>query len=167
MENKRDRSACSRYLADLAAYADGELPAARAAEVAAHIESCPACGREAARLASAWALLGDTAEAQPPEDLRRKVWAEVLEARPAHGSRRANRWKLATLLASLMVVLSVTSATCRMNMRSADASLRVILDASPEEIAVADDATALENLDFLIQCDILDDPKLLATIESL
>lgn len=66
---------------DLTAYIDSELPAARRAEVEAHLGTCADCKRTEALLRGAVARLAELPEFVPSADTRRAVLAKV-EALP-------------------------------------------------------------------------------------
>jgi hypothetical protein len=78
----------------LQAYADGELGDARAGEVAAHVQSCPACAAAADEAADHFALLssaldpGDALNV-PTERLRARIDAAIAGSRPARAARHS------------------------------------------------------------------------------
>lgn len=85
----------------LAAWLGGELDAATAASVAAHLERCPECRREAEAQRAAWRALESVATAPSP---RGSVWPAV--RRRTFGAGAGNwffgrspvvRWSLAAL----------------------------------------------------------------------
>jgi len=163
MAKNRDKGECNSVRAELAAYIDGELPHDRARLVAEHVEACPECGAELERIRAAWAVVGG-AETETDDRLRDRIWAEMSAERPARIAMP--RWKIATALASMIVVISITNATCRLSTRVADPDAAAILAASAEEIVLAEEA-ALLDIDFFLQCDMLDDPQLLDALGSL
>jgi anti-sigma factor RsiW len=61
---------------------DGELDAAAAAVLAAHRAQCPVCQEAAAELTQARALIADDLYQPMPDDLRRRIAAQVAAARP-------------------------------------------------------------------------------------
>ncbi len=73
---------------------DGELGAAEAAALAAHRAQCPICEAAAAELVHARALIGDGLYQPMPDDVRRRVMAQIAAAqaarRPADSSRGAS-----------------------------------------------------------------------------
>ena len=92
---------CSRWEADLALYAGGDLPAGRIARVEAHLEACGACRSLVEETCASRAMLTEL-RAEPIEDVmaaavRRRVLARVAapEAAPA---RRYWKWALAAAL---------------------------------------------------------------------
>jgi anti-sigma factor RsiW len=99
-----DGKLCAAFCEDYSALIDGELAPARAAEVRAHIDACPACR---ARLASLRRVDRSLAELSPPAlpaDLRTRLQSRIERpgARPlgrrAPGGRR--RWLAAPAAAA-------------------------------------------------------------------
>lgn len=62
---------------------DGELDAAQAAALATHRRDCPVCQAAAAALGQSRALLRDGLYQPAPDDLRRRIIAQLEAARPA------------------------------------------------------------------------------------
>ena len=90
---------------DLTALIDGALPAARAAEVRAHLDSCPACREEEARLHQALSAL---AALPPPPELppffATRLEARLREERARPRTPLALRWILEIPRPRLMAI---------------------------------------------------------------
>jgi len=86
-----------RYFDDCAAYVLGALDADEAAEMRVHVESCPSCRAEVARLGVVSEALGRAVPAlSAPPDLRRRVFdaiaAEPVPEPVTPPARRTARW---------------------------------------------------------------------------
>ena len=91
-----------RYFDTCAVYVLGALDADEAAEMRVHVESCPRCATEVARLGVVAEALGRAVPAlSAPADLRRRVFdAIAAEPAPAHVTKPARqgvRWPTLTL----------------------------------------------------------------------
>lgn len=75
----------------LGAYADGELGAAEAAAIEAHLAACDACAREVAALRALDRLVGEAPMPAVSAAEWREVWAGIA-ARIAPERRMASRW---------------------------------------------------------------------------
>ena len=93
---------CRKVREELAAYAEGWLPTARAAEIEEHLRACPDC----ARAARADAAVVRAVAALQPETPRPLSWQEVLAARQQVPRRtvRALRWSPAFATAALLLL---------------------------------------------------------------
>lgn len=93
---------CRRVREDLAAYREGWLPSARAAEIAEHLRSCEECSRAAERDAA----IVDAARTLPREEPRPITWSEALEThRPARrAAPRPWRWSPALAATALLLL---------------------------------------------------------------
>ena len=82
-----------RYLADCAAYVLGALDADEAAEMRMHLQSCPSCRAEVARLGAVSEALGRAVPvlSAPPDLRRRIVDAIAAEPAPAPAAKPARR----------------------------------------------------------------------------
>lgn len=98
---------------ELTAYVDGELPAARRAEVEAHLGTCPDCRATEGLLRRTLAQLPALPEFVPSPSLRREVLAKVDALPPTWGERLRALWRptvmvpTAALVATLVLVLKV------------------------------------------------------------
>jgi len=72
---------CQEVTERLLDFSRQELPAAEAAAVAAHLDSCPACRVELAELRQTWAALGALADESPSPALRARFDALLAGAR--------------------------------------------------------------------------------------
>jgi anti-sigma factor RsiW len=91
----------------LDAHLDGELVAADAREIEAHIAQCPECARfRDGRLALREGIRAHTPMFQAPDELRQRVRAtlQTAERAPARPPRRVGLWRPLALAASLAVV---------------------------------------------------------------
>jgi anti-sigma factor RsiW len=144
---------------DLTALLDGALPAARAAEVSVHLESCAACRAERERLASAIAALG----ALPPAPGPSPFFATRLEARLARERAEARRswldrlrWKITAPAAA--AALAAGAAVFAIRVQREEAAVAAHLDlladyevvASLGDVESADDAAVVAALDELL-----------------
>lgn len=64
---------CKTVLKNIVAYLDGELDKDLSARIGRHLESCPACNKEARLLFKAWNLLDEFPELAPREKIIRGV----------------------------------------------------------------------------------------------
>jgi anti-sigma factor RsiW len=80
---------CTSYKLSLDDYVDGTLPPRRAAQVHAHLESCPRCAPLLDELRVVDALLLAAGASEPPPNLTFRVMADVRDLpvyRPRHAS---------------------------------------------------------------------------------
>jgi anti-sigma factor RsiW len=146
---------CAEFAADLSAWIDRELPAARAAAVAAHVAACAACRAQVEELRRAdGALRAVPLREMPPgalaEVLRRAERGARGEAGRASVSRgRLLRWAAAPAAAAAagVAIYLVVRPTLR------DAELDA---ASPEELAVAIDLDTVEDLEVIANLEVLE-----------
>lgn len=102
---------------DLTAYVDGELPAARREEVAAHLGTCPECRATEGLLRRTLAQLPALPQFVPSPSLRREVLAKVDALPPTLGERLRALLRptvlvpTAALAAALVLVLRVGGGT--------------------------------------------------------
>ena len=100
---------CREAEARLGAYLDGELDAARAAEVGAHLEGCAACAALLERHRALRAAIRSELPSYPaPDALRTRVQEAVREAAPRLGARRATLWRALAVAASALLVVAGT-----------------------------------------------------------
>jgi len=101
---------CLPFDDDLSALIDAELDDGRAAEVRAHVESCPHCTRRLEALSGVDLALGELPIPEVSEDLSRRLEARLAPAapvvlRPRQSVRRARRgWRVAGALAAAAAV---------------------------------------------------------------
>lgn len=89
---------CRKAQKDIFSWLDEELPARHAAELAAHIASCPACRKEAEFWRAVTRALKDLPAARPPEGFAAGVMARIRaedDARPARA--RTSWWQVLPL----------------------------------------------------------------------
>jgi len=79
---------CDRAKEALSALLDGELTAAEADEVRAHLEGCPACRAELDALRRLVAEVKTLPPVSAPRDLQRKIMARLDEAPARDETRR-------------------------------------------------------------------------------
>jgi anti-sigma factor RsiW len=139
---------CENFSADLSAWIDGELPDARAAEVAAHVAACAICTAEVGALRRADAAL----RAIPLRELAPGALAEVLRradrATPRVARIRVLRWVAAPVAAAAGLALYLA-----LRPDPLDAELA---DASPEDLAVAIDLDTAEDLEVIANLELLE-----------
>jgi len=98
---------------ELSAYLDGDLEAARAGEVAAHLEGCNACREVRAQLQAMTAGLKSLGDEAPARDLWRGVERSLAATRPARAGWWRRLWMvpasaLAGAAAAVLVLLLVS-----------------------------------------------------------
>ncbi len=72
---------CKQVQRRLSAFMDGQLEATIARQVNEHLEVCPACAAELARLQKVWALLGTLPPVEAPPFFAARVLARARERR--------------------------------------------------------------------------------------
>lgn len=138
----------------IAPYVAGDLPAAERAEIAAHLDVCPACRETADAFRAVLDELALTAPAPPLDaaryaaELRRKLVVRVADRAVP---RPAWRWRpvplaLSAALASVLVFLAVKG---------------VVLDTRVAELSVVDETVLGERLDLVRQYPMLETIELL------
>lgn len=68
---------CSRVLARLSAYLDGEMPGAESLQVRDHVSRCPSCARELAKIEEVKQALACLRPVEPPVGLEGRLQAKV------------------------------------------------------------------------------------------
>ena len=141
---------CAEFAADLSAWIDRELPAARAAALEAHVAACAACGAQLQALRRADGEL----RALPLREMPPGALAEVLRraARGTHGevgrapvSRgRLLRWVAAPAAAAAGLALYLATRPDPLDA------------ASPEDLAVAIDLDTVEDLEVIANLEVLE-----------
>ena len=116
-------SACSRTRRQCSAYMDGDLDAAQARLVSAHLGACPACAAHLRSLRSAVEILAETPRLESPEPIAPRVFDRLevetrgaglaLILRPAWKARPLILPSLLPAAAVLVVVLGVAFALDR------------------------------------------------------
>ena len=144
-----------RFAAELSAWIDGELPGARAAEVAEHVASCASCSERALALRRADAAL----RAIPLRELAPGALAEVVrQARaPARDDAtrapaRRGRWIALAAAASA----AAAGVALYLAVRPAGVHPDPLDSASPEDLAVAIDLDTVEDLDVIANLEVLE-----------
>ncbi len=94
---------CDRAKEALSALLDGELTAAEADEVRAHLDGCPACRAELDALRRLVAEVKTLPPVSAPRDLRRKIMARLDEA-PARDDTRRVYWRVLWGAAAAVVI---------------------------------------------------------------
>jgi anti-sigma factor RsiW len=137
---------CAEFSADLSAWIDRELPAARAAAVEAHVAACAACRAQVEAQHRADAAL----RAIPLREMPAGALAEVLR-RAARGEagRTAPRvrplyWIVAPAAAAAGLALYLATRTDPLDA------------ASPDDLAVAIDLDTAEDLDVIANLELLE-----------
>ncbi len=141
---------CAEFAADLSAWIDRELPAARAAAVAAHVAACAACRAQVEELRRADGAL----RAIPLREMSPGALAEVLRraergARGEAGRAPVSRGRLLRWVAALAAAaagLAVYLATRPDPLDSA----------SPEDLAVAIDLETALDLEVIANLEVLE-----------
>jgi anti-sigma factor RsiW len=144
---------CARFRGDLSAWIDGELPAARASAVAAHVEGCAECRAHGDALRGVDRALGAIPLPEVSPDaltvLRRRIAAEP-QPRLARGATRrtpARRWRYALgagAAAAAALVLYLVTATDLLD------------EATPEELSLAFDLDTVEDLEVIANLELLE-----------
>ncbi|MBI4614768.1 MAG: zf-HC2 domain-containing protein [Planctomycetes bacterium] len=157
---------CAEWREDLTAYLDGELPAARAGAVKHHIENCPACRTETARLEKAGRYLDHLAAPAADPSFASRFWRRVRReaTAPRSATTRARpRWLLPVAIAAgVMAVLAVLFLPPRTR-RPKKQDVEVQARLAPEDSAIveelstlaADDFDAARDLDLLERLDVV------------
>jgi anti-sigma factor RsiW len=138
---------CDRFVEDLSAWIDGELPAGRAAEVAAHVAACAACGAQVAALRRADDALRAIPLRELPPDALTKVLRRSARGRAPASRRRWLGWAGAAAGASAAAAALVAWFLVRPG---------PIDSASPEDLAVASDLDTVEDLEVIANLDVLE-----------
>jgi anti-sigma factor RsiW len=147
---------CDHVITRLDAYAGGGLAPAEAAELAAHLESCPSCRQSLARLPKLAAILGQASTPAVPAGFAARVMSRA-RGRPGSVGQRASagwsplRWWCLTpapMHAAAAAVLLVGSA---LGMLMGRAMLPASQAPSVQTAASVAPADALDpyNLDYL------------------
>jgi anti-sigma factor RsiW len=143
---------CAEFAADLSAWIDRELPAARAAAVEAHVAACAACRAQMEALRRADGEL----RALPLREMPPGALAEVLRRSARPESTRAPRlrwmrWAVPAAGAAAAAAGVAIYLAVRPNLRDAE------LDAaSPEELAVAIDLDTALDLEVIANLEVLE-----------
>jgi anti-sigma factor RsiW len=119
---------CRTVQEQFSAWLDQELSEAQEAAIAAHVESCAACGREWREWTALDAALGDLA-APVPAGLAEKVLARV---RPP---RRRQWWQSVALAACLVLGVALGSTMARTFYGATDATADATVTGSGTEVA--------------------------------
>lgn len=145
---------CAAYATDLSAWIDGELPAPRAADVAAHVAACAVCRARVDELHRADAAL----RAIPLREMPSDALAEVLRRAAGESDRapapraRLLRWVAAPAAAAAGIAIYLATRPDP-------------LDAvPPEDLAVAIDLDTVEDLEVIANLEVLE--KLVALDEG-
>lgn len=97
---------CPEFQNRIPLYLDGELPAGKSAAVAAHLEACPACARQAARLRWLASALAELPVPDPPANFAAQVRARLASRQAERAARRPRRWAFGLVLAAALCGLS-------------------------------------------------------------
>jgi len=117
MTNEPDRTECLQA-SRLSAYHDGELDAQAAADVEAHLGSCPACTEEMARLVRVSQLLARSARATPSAD----QMARFHDAARRASSAGIRHWAEALTAIAAAVLITFSAWLWRMPSAAGSAS---------------------------------------------
>jgi anti-sigma factor RsiW len=155
---------------ELTALLDGALPAARAAQVAAHVEGCDTCRAERDRIASALAAFRSLPRGPEPspqfsarlaarlarEERPRRPWGPRLAA---WADRPSLRWKIAAPAAAAALAAGVVVVAIRIQ-RAEEAAVAEHLDLllHYEEVASVGDVSSPEDAQVVARLDELE-PK--------
>jgi anti-sigma factor RsiW len=136
---------------NLTAYLDGELIAAEAGRLRAHIATCAECRAEIELLRRSYDALGYLDDVSVPEAL-----APRIQARMRHRSVRPV-FAFAGLAAAMALMVLALSTTSRMNFTLGKKAPVLVATPSPDQgILTAEDMDAIGNLGLLDE-DILGD----------
>ncbi|AKQ68701.1 hypothetical protein A176_005613 [Myxococcus hansupus] len=124
---------CGDFEDDVTAYVDGELPAARSAQVRAHLDACAACRATETLLRATVARMAELPAFEPSPATRREVFAK-LDALPTPWSERVRRWLRPAVLVPATGLAAVLAVSLRMMAPGPDAALGME-DASVIELA--------------------------------
>jgi len=134
---------CRRVRGQLSAWLDGDLAPATAREVAAHLDSCPACARHDESLRAALGMLADLPVLSPSEGIAPRVFdrLEVESRGPGLAmvfrSRRASRpLILPSLISAALVVVAVLGGAVALDqaLRSFDEPLPPVASSWEERL---------------------------------
>jgi anti-sigma factor RsiW len=138
---------CAEFAADLSAWIDRELSAARASELEAHVAGCAACRARVAAMRGA----DDALRAIPLREMPPGALAEVLRRANAPSAPAARvrwlRWAGAAAGAGAAAAAVALYLASRADPLDA---------ASPEELAVAIDLDTVEDLDVIANLEVLE-----------
>ncbi len=146
-----------KYAQDLAAFLDGELDAARADSLQAHLEGCPSCRERLSLLKRSYEALDALEAVEVPAGFSRRVAARV------------RRRFFAPLLAAAAAVLIAAGAVI---LRFRDSgTVTPVVPVTPAVTTLADlteeERAVVENLDLLEDYEILADLDLFAQLDML
>ena len=96
---------CEHYLDLISARLDGELTAAEEAELAAHLQACPACRAIAQQMQNIHSAFALTGEVDTPAELSQTVMQNIKAERSS--TRRRMFRRLSTLAACLLLCVGV------------------------------------------------------------
>jgi len=148
---------------ELVAHLDGELPAADARRVAAHVDACAVCTREAELLGLAGALVADLPRHEPGADFAERVRTAAADAgTPPHGRVLTHHWLMRYWPAVAAAAVLVAAIAARTMLGRDDVTESVLTAA--EEREIASDLYVLTNLDTL---ETVDADELIALVEEL
>src|SRR5262249_35634289 len=109
----------------LSAYVDGELDSAGSLSIESHIQTCASCLAEIENLhALASAIENGALRFKAPQRLTRNVKAAIRAQNPTLG-RTFSRWRWATALASLVLMVALTWTAATRWARSSEETLLV------------------------------------------
>lgn len=142
---------CAEWREDLTAYLDGELQAERTETVRRHIEICPACRTEAARLEKAGRYLDHLPAPAADPSFAIRFWRRVRReaAAPRGAATRARpRWLLPVAIAAgvtaILAVLFLPPRTRRPKKPGATTQARL----APEDSAIVEELSTFATEDF-------------------
>ncbi len=138
---------CAHFSADLSAWIDGELPASRAAELAAHVAACAACRAQVLALRRADGAL----RAIPLREMPSGALAEILRrsARGDAGRAPVSRGRLLRWVAAPAAAAAALALYLATRPDPLDA-------ASPEDLAVAIDLDTALDLEVIANLEVLE-----------
>jgi anti-sigma factor RsiW len=181
----RTSELCQTFEEDLSALLDRELPAAREAEVRAHLEGCADCQVRLAAFSSLNASLRGVGARPVPADLEARLLARVGRedmALPRHGASERSRPGRRPRLAPAILVAALAAAAAvvvylgvvrgpgvpvpglpiaqrperRTEERPAPPAASDLDAASEEELSLAIELDTLEDLDVIANLDLLE-----------
>jgi len=152
---------CSTIRDDLGEWARNALSAERAAEIEAHIESCPACRAEAERERALLNLLEQLPSPEPGPEFDAELEARL--AREGAAGQRSS-WSRLSLAAGGLAAVAAAAAALLVFVPDSGDRAELPVAATAEELALARDLDLYQNLELIELLDVLPD---LDAIEAL
>ena len=140
---------CAKVQRWLLLFVDGELPERRARRVAAHIQHCPACARQAELMRRVWQAAAPPAEVAPTAAIWYRVKARTVDAvTQQRGWAEARpRWAPALATAGVVILGIATGLLLsRLIFVPADRGWRLLTGTQADQLEVLRHRLVLEQL---------------------